>query len=241
MATNNNNNNSDNSVAKKTKGKQKIEMKKIEKEGCLMPTFSKRRWGICMKASELVTLTGSEVGFLIFSPGGKPFTFGNPSFEDLANRYMGHQPEPQLPYDPEIFRRARIEELNHTLSELLDSVEKKKKEEMVLHQKLEGKRLNNWWNRRVEEVQMNEISGLKGSYLELLERIDKRRTETRSHGNNSACIPSSSSSGVAGQSQNMAPMNLIQNYPIGDGIEDALDHLLSSPEPPPADAFDSNP
>ncbi|KAK7853894.1 agamous-like mads-box protein agl61 [Quercus suber] len=62
--------------SKKTKGKQKIEMKKIDKEV----------WtGINKKASELVTLCGAEVGVVVFSPVGKSFSFGHPSVESVAN------------------------------------------------------------------------------------------------------------------------------------------------------------
>ncbi|KAK9180887.1 hypothetical protein WN944_024023 [Citrus x changshan-huyou] len=68
-------------VAKKTRGRQNIEMKKIEHEDDRMMTFSKRRSGIYKKASELVTLTGSEIRIVLFSLFGKPFTFGHPSLE----------------------------------------------------------------------------------------------------------------------------------------------------------------
>ncbi|ESR34578.1 hypothetical protein CICLE_v10006588mg [Citrus x clementina] len=54
-------------AAKKTKGRQKIEMKKIENEGGRLITFSKRRSGIYKKASELMTLTGSKIAILLFS------------------------------------------------------------------------------------------------------------------------------------------------------------------------------
>ncbi|KAH1228055.1 Agamous-like MADS-box protein AGL62 [Glycine max] len=48
-----------NGVAKKTKGRQKIEMKKMRNESNLRVTFSKRRTGVFKKASELATLCGS--------------------------------------------------------------------------------------------------------------------------------------------------------------------------------------
>ncbi|ESR34586.1 hypothetical protein CICLE_v10006958mg [Citrus x clementina] len=70
----------------KTRGRQKIEIKKIENEDDRMITFSKRRSGIHKKASELVTLTGAEIGIVVFSPSGKPFSFGHPSLEAVANQ-----------------------------------------------------------------------------------------------------------------------------------------------------------
>ena len=73
-------------AAKKTRGRQKIEMKKIENENDRMIAFSKRRSGIYKKASELVTLTGAEIGIVVFSPSGKLFTFGHPSLEGVGNQ-----------------------------------------------------------------------------------------------------------------------------------------------------------
>ncbi|CAN1223032.1 Agamous-like MADS-box protein AGL61 [Linum grandiflorum] len=90
-------------------------MKKIERERDMMITFSKRRLGIYKKANELVTLTGCEIGFLVFSPTGKAFNFAHPLCDYIAKRYMGqyhnqHQ-DPFMSYDIEAFRQARIEQL----------------------------------------------------------------------------------------------------------------------------------
>ncbi|KAK7830216.1 agamous-like mads-box protein agl62 [Quercus suber] len=73
--------------SKKTKGKQKIEMKKIDKE------VDRLVWnGINKKASELVTLCGVEVGVVVFSVAGKSFSFGHPSVESVANRFLKQNP-----------------------------------------------------------------------------------------------------------------------------------------------------
>lgn len=73
---------------KKTKGKQKIDIKKVEKNVDRMITFCKRRNGIYTKLSELSVLCGADVGCLIYSGSGKPFTFGSPSFDDVAQRFL---------------------------------------------------------------------------------------------------------------------------------------------------------
>ncbi|MFQ6640090.1 hypothetical protein Gotur_016502 [Gossypium turneri] len=72
---------------KKTKGKQKIEIKMIENQDDRLITFSKHRSRIYEKIGELSTLCGNEILFIIFSPAGKPFTFGHPSIEFIANRF----------------------------------------------------------------------------------------------------------------------------------------------------------
>ncbi|KAG2303926.1 hypothetical protein Bca52824_032577 [Brassica carinata] len=53
-----------------------------------MVMFSKRRNGIYNKLSELSILCGADVGCLIYSGSGKPFTFGSPSFDVVAQRFL---------------------------------------------------------------------------------------------------------------------------------------------------------
>nr|KJB66210.1 hypothetical protein B456_010G133300 [Gossypium raimondii] len=72
---------------KKTKGKKKIEIKIIENADDRLIAFSKRRTGIYKKISELSTLCGGEILFIIFSPAGKPYSFGHPSVESVAKRF----------------------------------------------------------------------------------------------------------------------------------------------------------
>ncbi|XP_018474462.1 agamous-like MADS-box protein AGL29 [Raphanus sativus] len=59
-----------------------------------MVTFCKRKNGIYTKLSELSVLCGADVGFLIYSGSGKPFTFGSPSFDVVAQRFLhgNHHP-----------------------------------------------------------------------------------------------------------------------------------------------------
>lgn len=50
-------------------------------------TFSKRRYGIFKKASELCTLCAVEMTIIVFSPGGKTYSFGHPSPNAIINRF----------------------------------------------------------------------------------------------------------------------------------------------------------
>ncbi|KAL0407485.1 UNVERIFIED_CONTAM: Agamous-like MADS-box protein [Sesamum latifolium] len=74
--------------SKKTMGRRKIEMKKIEKKTNLQVTFSKRRTGLFKKAGELSVLCGAEIAILVQSPAGKIFSFGNPSVESVLGRFQ---------------------------------------------------------------------------------------------------------------------------------------------------------
>lgn len=81
---------------KRSIGRQKIELKKIANEGSRQVCFSKRRAGLFKKANELSILCGAELAILVFSPGGKPYSFSHPSLDLISNRLLTgehhHQP-----------------------------------------------------------------------------------------------------------------------------------------------------
>ncbi|KAL7206311.1 hypothetical protein ACSBR2_019093 [Camellia fascicularis] len=81
-------------MARKSKGRQKIEMTRISKESNLLVTFSKRRSGLFKKASELCTLYGAEIAIIVFSPGKKAFSFGHPCVVTVVDRFLSRNPQP---------------------------------------------------------------------------------------------------------------------------------------------------
>jgi hypothetical protein len=65
-------------------GRQKIEIRRIERNEVRHVCFSKRRAGLFSKASELSILCGAGVAVVVFfSPAGKAFCFGHPSAESV--------------------------------------------------------------------------------------------------------------------------------------------------------------
>lgn len=80
--------------SRRSKGRQKIEMKKMTNESNLQVTFSKRRTGLFKKASELCTLCGAEVALIVFSPGEKVFSFGHPTVDMVVDRFLTRAPQP---------------------------------------------------------------------------------------------------------------------------------------------------
>ncbi|CAN0880130.1 Agamous-like MADS-box protein AGL62 [Linum grandiflorum] len=171
-----NNNNDDinnNTPAKKTKGRQTIQMKKIESDTNRLITFSKRRSGIYKKGSELVTLTG------YFSPAGKAFTFAYPSFDYIVTRYLSqlHQQHQDLsmPYAMEVFRHARIQQLTNRYNDILDQYENDRRKERTLMARLDGKALRNWWNISIDDVQGHEIEGFENACMEMRNRVEERK------------------------------------------------------------------
>lgn len=76
---------------KKTKGRQKTVLKKIEKKSQLQVTFSKRKAGLFKNAAKFSADTGAEIGIILFSPGNKPFTFGLPSVDHVVDQFLAFQ------------------------------------------------------------------------------------------------------------------------------------------------------
>ncbi|KAK1697934.1 hypothetical protein QYE76_014631 [Lolium multiflorum] len=69
-------------------GRQKIEIRPIESEEARRVCFSKRRRGLFNKVSELAIMCGVEAAALVFSPGGRVFSFGDPSADSVIDRFM---------------------------------------------------------------------------------------------------------------------------------------------------------
>ncbi|KAK1286334.1 Agamous-like MADS-box protein AGL61 [Acorus calamus] len=96
-------------------GRQKIEMKKIEKEDARQVCFSKRRQGVFKKASELSILCGAHIAIIVFSPGGKPYVFAHPSLDSVINTCNSSSCSTSLTHHQE----SRIHELNKDHTDLL--------------------------------------------------------------------------------------------------------------------------
>ncbi|XP_016446656.1 agamous-like MADS-box protein AGL29 [Nicotiana tabacum] len=107
---------------KKTRGRQSIPMKKIESEDDRYATFSKRRSGIYKKASELVKLCNIDIGIVLFSPTGKPFSFFHPTSEAIIDRFLN--PNTQLSESTRLVAahaRNKVNQLNNR-RELFDNI-----------------------------------------------------------------------------------------------------------------------
>ncbi|XP_010549480.1 PREDICTED: agamous-like MADS-box protein AGL61 isoform X1 [Tarenaya hassleriana] len=158
-------------MVKTTKGKQKIDMKKVENEEDRMITFSKRRSGIFKKINELVTSCDAEVGFLVFSQVGTPFTFSHPSMEVVANRFTN--PKRQTPRDNaqivgEAYRKQRIEELSETYEKLAEEVEEEKEKQKALEDLVEEKKLDTfWWKTPIEGMNEDDRTLVHDTFVEL--------------------------------------------------------------------------
>lgn len=124
---------------KLTKGRQKIEIKPIASEEARQVCFSKRRPSLFKKASELSTLCGAKVAVVVFSPGGKLFSFGHPSVYSIVDHFIamhtsdGHATAYNS-HGTNSMSDTNNHELHQQLMELEQSLEiEKKRKENVQH------------------------------------------------------------------------------------------------------------
>ncbi|XVE51580.1 hypothetical protein DITRI_Ditri02bG0052900 [Diplodiscus trichospermus] len=153
---------------KKTRGRQKIELKKIENEDDRLVSFSKRRSGIYKKASEMATLCGAEIGLIVSSPTGKPFSYGHPSLESVANRYLKQNPSPNDNTYPlvEAYRKAKVDQLSQQLAQILSKLDAEKKKAKMLDQQTPAKETQGWWEAPIDELNQKELVDLYSTYEE---------------------------------------------------------------------------
>ncbi|XP_073152359.1 agamous-like MADS-box protein AGL14 [Henckelia pumila] len=125
--------------SRKSKGRRKVTMAKMENQSSLQVTFSKRRVGLLKKASELCVLCGVEVAIIIFSPANKVYSFGHPDAEQIISKFLnGTSPRRNnnIAADHELIvgshRSSAIRGLNLELVQVesMLTAEKKRREEL---------------------------------------------------------------------------------------------------------------
>ncbi|KAL0398357.1 UNVERIFIED_CONTAM: Agamous-like MADS-box protein [Sesamum radiatum] len=173
----------DNAAIKKTLGRRKIEIKKIEKKTSLQVTFTKRRMGLFRKASELSVLCGAEIAILVKSPAERIFAFGHPSVETLIDRFQrgvalspgtGASSNGQVVVGEEGVIRSKYEE----------SVRRLEMERTALKEKESsgGEGREFWFDQPFEGLELHELEEyvealeeLRNNVLRKVEEIEKRR------------------------------------------------------------------
>ncbi|GMH18765.1 hypothetical protein Nepgr_020606 [Nepenthes gracilis] len=142
---------------KQSIGRQKIKMAKIKNQSHRQVTFSKRRLGLFQKASELATLCGAEIAAVVFSPGGKAFSFGHPDVEPIVDRFLGRF----TTRNPSAFKGNDY--LSSQLTLVLDLLEAERRCGEVLDQSKKSSGHRRWWEARVDELGMDELELLQSA------------------------------------------------------------------------------
>ena len=156
-------------VKKQSKGGQKIKIAKIPKKNCLQVTFSKRRFGLFKKASELCTLCGANVAIIVFSPAGKVFSFEHSDVKTIVDWFFmcNPLPEPNILHMINAHRNASVWELNMQLTQVLNQLEVEKNRGEILSQMRGASQNQCWWEAPINELSLLELEQLKVSMEEL--------------------------------------------------------------------------
>uniref|UniRef100_A0A803NPI8 MADS-box domain-containing protein n=1 Tax=Cannabis sativa TaxID=3483 RepID=A0A803NPI8_CANSA len=174
-------------------------MRRIENESNLQVTFSKRRYGIFKKASELCTLCGVELAIIVFSPGNNVFSFGHPNVRLIIDRYMNPENYSRMTAQAnlsgtfqliEAHRNADIRVMNQHLNLLTDQWDVVRKQNFELKQDYN----RHWWEFPIESFyDMSRLEQLKlamemlrGDTTKLADWILIQSTPTRA---NSLLLP----------------------------------------------------
>lgn len=160
---------------KQTRGRQKIEMKRIENEDDRHITFSKRKSGIYKKASELTTLCGAEVGVVIFSPSGKPFSFAHPSIDSISNRFLNRIPPENNDTTQalvEAHKKMRLDAIKEQHNELLNDFESEKERGKRLEiMDKERRKEKGWWDVPIESLSLEELQQMYSSFQDIHDNL----------------------------------------------------------------------
>ncbi|XP_051133260.1 agamous-like MADS-box protein AGL29 [Andrographis paniculata] len=132
-------------AARQTRGRQRIPIQQIENQSDRYASFSKRRLSLYKKASELSTLCGANMGIIIYSPTGNPYSFFSPNMDVLLRRYRNptQAPDRMIGYIEDHLRN-QIQQQNQQLDEVLEMKEEIKARDKELN-KIDPTRVKGWW------------------------------------------------------------------------------------------------
>lgn len=156
-------------MRKKTKGRQKIDIKKLEKKSSLEVTFSKRKKGIFNKASELSLLCDAQIAIIMMSPHNRPFSYGHPSVEALLDRFLSGNNDP-LEFST---NNQAFDMIKHGIERLQRQLE----EEERIAKETKHRNENNqhdWWEQPTDNMGLEELEQFVKSLEQLRSNVADR-------------------------------------------------------------------
>nr|KAJ0223240.1 hypothetical protein LSAT_V11C200090960 [Lactuca sativa] len=162
-----------------SKGRKKIEMKRINNMSSLLVAFSKSHSGLFKMASEMCTLCGVEMEIIVFSPTKTVFLFGHPSVQTIIDRYLKQNLPPNrylkqnLPPSARTsqleqrYCNTKTQELNLQLTNLLAQLEAEKKTSEELNMIRKARQESFWWDSPIENLGVEQLEKLKVMMLNL--------------------------------------------------------------------------
>ncbi|XP_028764874.1 agamous-like MADS-box protein AGL29 [Neltuma alba] len=157
-------------------GRRKIKMEMVQDAASRLVTFSKRRNGLFKKANELAILCGAELAIVVFSPGGKPFSFGHPSVDVVTQRFLRHLQDEDEDKDKDE-EEAKWPKLNKRLMNLTRQLEEEKKKGARLDKAIEEKMAKYGLGPESGPDDLSKLEGFKRSLEKLREDVKLRKRE----------------------------------------------------------------
>ncbi|KAI3960749.1 hypothetical protein MKW92_017360 [Papaver armeniacum] len=158
---------------KKSCGRKKIEIKKIDNKANRQVTFSKRRTGLFTKASELCVLCGAEIALIVFSPARKAFVFGHPDPRYVLNRFLTGLEDGAVTK----FYNERLVPYQQQCMEAAKQTDSEKKKGIAM-EKLRNRNADGfWWDAPMDGLSLKELELMKSAMEDLQAALLKRLNE----------------------------------------------------------------
>ncbi|MBA0786077.1 hypothetical protein Gotri_026450, partial [Gossypium trilobum] len=104
---------------------------------------------------------GGEILFIIFSPAGKPYSFGHPSVEFVAKRFSNASKHLEETTDApvETYRKERMNLLVQDFNDVQEQLDviKEKQKEIALAKRSLGKEIHHWWKAPIDQLNLREL------------------------------------------------------------------------------------
>ncbi|KAK2453315.1 agamous MADS-box protein AGL62 [Trifolium repens] len=160
---------------KKTTGRKKIEIKKLDKDSNKQVTFSKRRQGLFRKASELCILCDVRASIIVFSPADKLYSFGQPNTDAILNSYINGTTE--FVDAKSIEDSSTYTEYNGQYEETLKMLEMEKKKLADVKNLAKTWNRGDWWNDSIDDMSIDQLEQFMISLYELRNKLLERADE----------------------------------------------------------------
>ncbi|KAG6416690.1 hypothetical protein SASPL_124126 [Salvia splendens] len=157
---------------KKSQGRRKIEMKLIEDENARTVTFSKRRAGLFKKATELSVLCGTQIALIIFSLGGRAYSFGHPDVESIIGRFFNKNPTATVPESSSSsrYRTAMLQEMKEQFDGKSQELETKKKRGKEIEAALESSSFHTT-DEELDGLDFEQLRQLRGKLVKMRDEM----------------------------------------------------------------------
>jgi len=143
-------------------GRRKIAIERVRDPVTRQVTFSKRRTGLFKKANELAILCGAEIAIIVFSPGNKPYSFGHPSVDDVALKFLEGELDDGIGSSSS--EVPNIEDLNQQLEDVLAELKVAENDARAHDEVLE----------EYKPTELTQLKELKDSYGKLKDMVRSR-------------------------------------------------------------------